>query len=344
MRSQSAPVLVMRWFRNGSGYAYDSRIDHQTLTQIIETLNGVFRQRQDHSFRLALPGGGLLLGDKFQDPTCLDPQAADREPSVVRLVLLDQAPRPRLESRLRAELARLPLPTESGPRPSGLELNYPTPLEVPVAHRIVSHDVTRVGMLVVLMALLALEVYWQVNESAASPAAWACRVFAACVAIRLTVWPGSVWIAQQKLTELERGWFEAAVERDGRALQGMVGDATSVVLPDGRRLLGATMGNAPPSTWLGLLPTPVGDPTYDRVSSYQGYAQLEGVERLYLPDGSERDAFFVRGYAAVSDRWELIHLQWTPTDAAGRGQGKSTAALPASEREKSSQRPSCDRP
>src|SRR5947209_15754411 len=91
-RAATIPVVVMRWFADGCGYARDTRIDEPTLRAVAAALEPVLPPATATDFCVPLPGGRRLLGDRQDDPDCPDPLARNRGPYLIRAAVLDGPP------------------------------------------------------------------------------------------------------------------------------------------------------------------------------------------------------------------------------------------------------------
>lgn len=105
-----APVAVHRWFSRGEDWA---------LHPFFTARMGELLRALDDRLKARLPGpfevealGGLLVGELFDDPTCLDPRARDRRPCVIRVAFISG--RPASTDQVVAALRGTPLPLAPG--------------------------------------------------------------------------------------------------------------------------------------------------------------------------------------------------------------------------------------
>ncbi len=126
------PVVILRWFAEGAGYAYDSTIEAGRVSVTSEALARIFQTHPSGSaFSLPMASGGWIVGDKMEDAACLDAKAAGREPAIVRAVLLEERPKPRREAALLERLRTLRLPTHPGPTQLAVVLPQPPRIDLP---------------------------------------------------------------------------------------------------------------------------------------------------------------------------------------------------------------------
>ena len=309
MSSRSAPVVVMRWFSGGAGYAHDARVDAPALAAVVTGLGGVFAAPAGHAFRLTLPDGRCLLGEKVADDACLDDHAADRRPSIIRAVLLDPPVGRRLEARARRSLQEMDLPRRPGPHPTGLSVLLPPPIEVPAPEG-VPQTLTRYGPWFVAAAVLAFEAWFQtLPDLSGSLMGWLYRaavVLAAAGAYRLVAPPLP---SRKDLNDVERAWAGdgAGDPRD------LLADDARLILPD---------GTSPGAS----LPAAASDPAYDAVECSPGLAVVRGEEWVTLETRPPTRCLFLRCYRRTRGRWRLALAQWTAAPAGERG---TTPADPA---------------
>jgi hypothetical protein len=112
--TSAAPVIVMRWFSGGAGYAYDRQIDDATLADVLRVARDDFDKPPGHVFSRSMADGRLLIGEVQPEANCLDVRAMDRRPVVVRAALLPGPLAPRHEAGLRRALRELPPPQRGG--------------------------------------------------------------------------------------------------------------------------------------------------------------------------------------------------------------------------------------
>jgi hypothetical protein len=312
MQELSAPVMVMRWFSGGAGYAHDARIDEATLTAMVAALNKVFQQPDGSTFRTRLSDGRILLGDKQAETEYLDEKAASRSPYVIRAVLLDETVDARLEPKLRRQLEGLPLPTASGAYHKGLQIALPRPVEVPVPEEAVSARTLRLAPWVVVGALVLLEVFLQLeaNLNGGVPG-WLCRIVAWLLVAGLYLSVQRPVATRDELNHLERAWADS--EESGRGLpwQSLLSEDGRVVLVDGRVLSARTLSAGGRRDRSDSIPFSALEPVYASVHCYPGLAVVQGQERLRLGDGQVLRCVFVRCYARSAGRWRLRLVQWS---------------------------------
>src|SRR5437764_712061 len=84
MGARALPVVVARWFRDGIGYAYNHDVDSALLATVLSALGPVSERGQDHTFRITLPDGQVLIGSRDADHAPLDVLAEGRRPYIIR--------------------------------------------------------------------------------------------------------------------------------------------------------------------------------------------------------------------------------------------------------------------
>jgi hypothetical protein len=119
-----APVAVHRWFSRGEDWALHPYFTAR-MGELLRALDERLKARQPGPFEVEALGG-LLVGELFDDPDCLDPRARDRRPCVIRVAFLPG--RPASSDQVVAALRTSPLPL--GP---GVDQGLIVPVSGPVA-------------------------------------------------------------------------------------------------------------------------------------------------------------------------------------------------------------------
>lgn len=298
-----APVVVMRPFPNGAGYAYDETIDQPTLTAVSRAFSPIFQQPAGQTFNLTLPDGRCLLGDKIVDTECLDPLARERQPAITRGMILDRVPSPRQEVRLRRALVSLPLPEQAGPH-SGLHLRLPQPIQVPEPTLRIGCP-TGTSPALLLTGLLGVEAALAFLLPPANPVAWVLRGLA---------YTGAFWVAFQRpeilptreqLTDLERRFL--GEETGHLDLAQAHADRATLTL-DGVDLSLGFQGQPPRGG--PRPPQSVSEPNYKTVIVSAGMVLLRGEEWVEWEGEPAGRCSFQRCYRRGPARWQLQFAQW----------------------------------
>lgn len=314
-----APVVILRWFAGGAGYAYDAGMDISQVSVISEALGKVFQTRpSDSKFSLPLESDGWIVGEKIADVDCLDVKAAGREPAIVRAVLLKDRPRPRRETALLEGLRTLPLPDKPGPMPLALALPQVPRIELPAPTRGIPGRLMQWAPVGAALAVLMLDAYLQMTPgSAHSAVSWMWRM----VVLALIAFIGYLCVpsqaSQQDIREVEsrlRGWAD---DDDYSSTDAIYSECACLVLPDGRRLRLNCFDRQGVATRFGTLNLVVAESEYFDFLNVPGRAILIGKEKVRFDNLAGSMCWFIRHYEQIRGRWRITFAQWTITVSEG---------------------------
>jgi hypothetical protein len=308
MGARALPVVVARWFRDGVGYAYNHDVDSTLLAVIVSALGPVSQRDQDHTFRLTLPDGQVLIGSRDADPVLLDALAEGRRPYIIRaavcppqcsdrdrqevleqLTTLDPPDRPGLSTELTVHLV---LPSEPPP--------VPVPSEPPY------------GLVLWSLAALLVTIDMILWLSGNSGGAGALFVR---VTMLLAVVGAAAWLRRKPPTSREMGhleweWYADAEPNEGAAVR--VKPGARIITPDGRE---STPQYEPTLLALGVRRVRSSEVVYREVQVAPGAFVLAGTEAVTFA-GQEVTTAFTRSYVLEQGRWRLSYAQWTVVSRA----------------------------
>ena len=116
------PIVVFRYFANGSGLGYPSWLDSKARREADDALEQIHRSPSG-PFRIVLGDGRMLIGEKQPDPKCPDEKLRQEQPYYVRSMIVDKSFSDDFLRRLEHFLHQTPLALEAGAN-EGLELAY----------------------------------------------------------------------------------------------------------------------------------------------------------------------------------------------------------------------------
>jgi hypothetical protein len=308
-----APVVILRWFADGAGYAYDAAMEAGQVSVISEALGKVFQTEPAGStFSLPLASGGWIIGEKVADLACLDVKAAEREPGIVRAVLLNDRPKLRRETTLLEGLRTLPLPAHPGPMQLALALPQPPRIELPAPAQGSLGLLMQWGPAAAALAVVILDAYLQLTSgSAHSAVSWLWRVVivASVTAIGYLCVPAQA--SQQDIREVESRLRGSDDDDENSSTDAVFSERACLVLPDGRRVRLDRLDRQVSVTGFGTPNLAVADSQYFDFLNVPGRATLIGKEKLRLENLPESLCWFIRHYERIRGRWRITFAQWT---------------------------------
>jgi hypothetical protein len=297
----SLPVLFLRWFKDGIGYAYSSEIDDRLRTDLVNVLAPISRGHNDSDFRLSLADGRILVGNKILDPLPLDPQSSHRGAFVVRVAICPSTISVRDEKKVQQQLTQMPLPEQAGKNPSLLvRLPLPSPLPVIAIPR--SSQLT-LGLWQAVGLLMGVDVLLYASEM--FTLGLVVRIAAiACIALLVLRWRMRI-PSMEEISTIEWQWYEdAEPERDAII---RIAEAATIITPEGREMKGVA-GQAVQTC--GVTRSAHSEVNYHLVDVRSDLIILMGVE--IVADAEERNrTSFARSYVYENEEWRLKYAQWT---------------------------------
>jgi hypothetical protein len=301
MRTLPLPVLVVRWFRDGVGYAYSPEIDARFRTDLVGILTPVSRSSENDEFQIPLPDGRILLGKKLTDTAPLDPQAAHRGAYVIRAAVCPSDISPRDQKQVREQLMQLPLPDREGEN-SGMvvHMRLPTlPPPVPLEPNWAAN------LWVYVAAIAAIDVVLQLPDW---PNEWVgplIRIGSLAALTLAAVLLRGPLASSEQIGRWEWEWYEDAEPSADTAIR--IAQGAWIVGAGGTQF---QENFQRPMKECGIARPAYSEVDYRHVDVRPRSVTLMGVETV-LDNGQSRRLSFTRMYAFEEGRWWLKYAQWT---------------------------------
>jgi hypothetical protein len=309
VRTLPLPIVIARWFKGGAGYAFSKEVDAKLLMTTIEALAPVSHHNGDRAFRLNLPDGRLLIGEKKADQQPLDPDAERRHPYIIRAAICPHELNQEQQAEVIRQMVDLAVPVNSGMASNLLvELLLPSqrrqiPLSTPkssmsgwlpwlIAATLIGIDIS----------LWASDLY---DDSLGVKIRSVILLALACLVTLFSMYGGSVSQLHAMVQEAEWQWYIDADPIEAHVVR-FESDAR-IVMPDGGIVEPETSGSI---RSLGIKRQQESDITYWRAEIHGSSVILTGTESIVYRK-VKQEAVFTRIYNIDQD-CRLSYAQWSP--------------------------------
>ncbi len=313
MSQAAAPVVILRWFAEGAGYAYDSTIEAGRVSVTSEALARIFQTHPSGSaFTLPMASGGWIVGDKIEDAACLDAKAAGREPAIVRAVLLEERPKPRREAALLERLRSLRLPTHPGPTQLAVVLPQPPRIDLPSPAQPYPRLLMQWGPAAGALVMLMLEAYLGSSaDSAHSFVAWVLRLALLALVIATCYFWLPAQASREHIRDVESRLHGADEDDGSDPCRGVFAGDARIVLPDGQKIRLDTIYRQGAASGFNPASLAITESQYLDFVNGPGRATLMGKEKIRWENTAEKVCWFIRQYERIHGQWQITFAQWT---------------------------------